>query len=85
MEANVIMYTTPACGQCKALHAWMEKNDITVSVCDITTDFKAKALLVAKGITSVPVIKINDTLIVDSVEGLKSAITDLILNIRASA
>ena len=73
---EIKMYTTPVCGNCKTLNTWAMSKDIDITVCDITQDHKAKAKLVSKGITSVPVIEIDGSLYIDDLQGLKSIITD---------
>lgn len=51
-----IIYSTPTCAKCKMLKSWCEKNGIEYTSTDIAEDSDAHALLLSKGLSSLPVV-----------------------------
>ena len=74
---DITIYTSPTCGQCKSLMAWMNEKEIPFNVRDISTDFKAKALIISKGFSGVPVIEIAGVLFKEDMGSLRKRILDI--------
>lgn len=53
----IIIYTSPNCTNCKDVKLFLENNNIKYEEKDITTNFKAKAKLISKGLKVLPVVQ----------------------------
>lgn len=63
--ANVTIYSTPTCGYCKAAKEYFKKNNIDYTEHDVANDTaKAQEMIEKSGQMGVPVILIDDELIV---------------------
>jgi len=55
---TIIVYTTESCSGCVNLKKALSRNFINYEYVDISTDDSARELLISKGITSVPCIRV---------------------------
>ena len=62
---KITLYTSPTCVKCKILKNRLEENNISFEQINIVEDFKAKALLLSKGLMTLPVVEYNNELIID--------------------
>jgi glutaredoxin 3 len=68
--SKVLIYTTPTCGFCKMAKAFFKKNNIEFEEKDVTTDDKFQKEMIEKsGQMGVPVIIIDDKIIVGFEQG----------------
>ena len=62
---NITVYSTPTCGWCTSLKAWLQQNGIEYKDIDIAHDEKAAQSLIKRtGHKGVPQIEINDQMVV---------------------
>lgn len=62
---NVIVYSTPVCGYCRALKEYLKTNNIAFTEFDLSADAAKRDEVVAKtGQLAVPVIEIDNEIIV---------------------
>ena len=63
--ANVTIYSTPTCGYCKSAKEYFKKNNIKYTEHDVANDTaKAQEMIEKSGQMGVPVILIDDEIIV---------------------
>jgi len=60
----VNLFTSETCPKCKIIKEWLNNNDIEYEECNISTDYKAKAILLSYGVMSVPSALINDHMVI---------------------
>jgi glutaredoxin len=58
------LFTSNTCPNCKSLKIWLANKNIDYDEANVSTDFKAKALLLSFGVMSVPSALINEHIIV---------------------
>ena len=63
--ANVIIYSTPTCGYCKAAKEYFKKHNIEYTEYDVAGDTaKAQEMIEKSGQMGVPVIYIDDEMLI---------------------
>ena len=61
----ISLYSKPNCPYCDQAKAWLEKNEISYTVLDISQDPEAREFLVNSGHKSVPQIYLGSQLLVE--------------------
>lgn len=60
MSKKVVVYSKPNCAQCNFTKKFLDNNGIDYQTIDVYDDEKALQLLKDKGLSSMPVVSIND-------------------------
>ncbi|MHB8575118.1 MAG: glutaredoxin family protein [Dehalococcoidia bacterium] len=60
MQQRVVVYSTPLCGPCEELKAYLRASGISFTVRDVLTDEDAAAELEDRGIWSTPALQVDD-------------------------
>jgi glutaredoxin len=63
MARNVILYTTPMCGPCEQVKAYLTELGVEFTVIDVMMDEDAAELLDSKGIRSAPALGVDDEVV----------------------
>ncbi len=61
---KVIIYSTPTCGYCKIAKAFFQQHNVAFEEKDVTVDMQAREELIQTGQTGVPVIKIDEEIVI---------------------
>jgi glutaredoxin len=70
------IYTMPNCPNCQEIKEFCLSNNIDYEKKDVTIDFRAKAKLIAKGLSHMPVVEINGKFI-EYNQNIKNVIMEL--------
>lgn len=57
---NITVYTLPACVQCETTKRYLDKQNVSYSVVDISEDAEAHQRVMEAGFTAAPVVSVND-------------------------
>jgi len=60
MAKKVVLYTTPMCGPCEQVKAYLEALEVEFEVIDVMMNEDAADLLDSKGIRSAPALSVGD-------------------------
>ena len=60
MAKKVVLYTTPMCGPCEQVKAYLTALEVEFEVVDVMMDEAAAELLESKGIRAAPALSIGD-------------------------
>lgn len=64
-QSNVVIYTTPTCGYCKAVKDYLERHNIDYTEYDVSRNReKAQEIVQKTGQMGVPVVEINGDMMV---------------------
>ncbi len=61
---KVTIYTTPTCGYCKLAKAYFNEHNVAYEEKDVTVDMAARDFLVQNNQSGVPVITVDDQMVV---------------------
>lgn len=59
------IYGADWCPDCKTTKAWLDKKQYTYTYHDIEVEGNEGMVAVAPGVTSIPIVKINDTVLIE--------------------
>jgi glutaredoxin len=60
MAKEIVLYTTPMCGPCEQVKAYLQALEVDFEVIDVMMDEEAAELLDMKGIRSAPALRVGD-------------------------
>jgi len=63
MADKVVLYTTPMCGPCEQVKAYLTALGVDFDVVDVMMDEEAADLLDSKGIRSAPALAVGDKIV----------------------